>query len=114
MGESSKAKEIFVKISKTEAIFEEKNKHFFNECAIQLRKQKLYDEAIDYYHKGIELSPNDENLYFNSARAHFEKGDHEKAKESIFKVISINPAHKEAKAFLNYMDQKRNVKSEEK
>ena len=107
-------KEIFVKISKTEAIFEEKNKHFFNECAIPLRKQKLYDEAIEYYQKGIELSPNDENLYFNSARALFEKGDHEKAKESIFKVISINPTHKEAKAFLNYMDQKRQAESEEK
>ena len=113
MGESEKAKEIFVKISKTEAIFEEKNKHFFNECAIQLRKQKLYDEAIEYYQKGIELSPNDENLYFNTARALFEKGDHEKAKESIFKVISINPSHKEAKAFLNYMDQKRMEDSEE-
>ncbi len=106
MGEKEKAKEIFVKISHIDAIFEEENKHFFNECAIQLRKQKLFSESLDYYTKAIKLSPNDENLYFNLARAHFEKGEGEQAKEHIYKALSIKPDFKEGKALLNYIDQK--------
>ena len=103
MGEKSKASEIFTKISKIDALFDEKNKHFFNECGIQLRKQELFDEAINYYEKAMKTSPNDENLCFNLARAQFEKGDVENAKETIYKAISINPNYKEGKAFLDYM-----------
>ncbi len=106
MGEKQKAKDIFVKISQIEAIFEEENKHFFNECAIQLRKQSLFDESIDYYSRAIKLSPNDEHLCFNLARAHFEKGDAVLARETIYKALSIKPDFKEGKALLSYIDQK--------
>lgn len=34
MGEQAKARVIFTKISEIDAIFEEKNKHFFNDCGI--------------------------------------------------------------------------------
>ena len=95
-----KAKEIFTDISKIDAIFEEKNKHFFNECGIQLRKQGLYEEAIDYYAKALSVCSDDENLHFNLARALFENGDVEKAQEGINKVLGMNPDHKEAKEFL--------------
>jgi len=104
MGEKEKARDVFVKISHIEAIFEEQNKHFFNECAIQLRKQELYDESIEYYLKAISLSPNDENLYFNLARAHFEKGEGEKARQYANKALEIKPSFKEGKALINYMD----------
>lgn len=115
MGESEKAKEVFKKISRIDAIFEEKNKHFFNECGIQLRKQELYDEAIEYYEKAINLSPDDENLYFNLARPYFAKGNEEKVQELIFKALAINPAFKEGKAFLKYMTKnKGNTEGEEK
>lgn len=107
MGEKEKAKEIFIKISHIEAIFEEHNKHFFNECAIQLRKQALYDESIDYYQKAISLSVNDENLYFNLSRAYYEKNDQEKAREYICKALTIKPDFKEGKALLNYIEQKK-------
>ncbi|MEI6127900.1 MAG: tetratricopeptide repeat protein [Pseudomonadota bacterium] len=106
MGEKEKAKDIFIKISHVDAIFEEENKHFFNECAIQLRKQELYAESIDYYEKALGLSPNDENLYFNLARAYFEKGEQDKAKEYIHKALEIQPSFKEGKALLAYIDQK--------
>ncbi len=106
MGEKEKAREIFVKISKIDAIFEEHNKHFFNECGIQLRKQELYEEALDYYKKALEVSPQDENLFFNVSRAHFEKGDVEKAQEYISKALEINPEFKEGKAFISYMTEK--------
>ena len=104
MGEKEKAKDIFVKISRIDAIFEEKNKHFFNECAIQLRKQELYAEAIDYYNKSIELCAEDENLFFNLSRAYFENNDIKEAKEKIIKALKINPEFKEAKAYLYYLN----------
>ena len=49
-----------IEVSRIDAILEEKNKHFFNACAMQLRKQELYTEAIDYYNKSIELCAEDD------------------------------------------------------
>jgi len=114
MGEEKKAKEIFIKISTIDAIFEEQNKHFFNECAIQLRKHKLYDEAINYYTKAIELSPRDENLYFNIARPHFEKGNIEQARNHIYKALEIRPEFPEGQAFLTYIDNHKDEKLAQK
>jgi len=103
MGEKEKAKDIFIKISKIDAIFEEKNKHFFNDCAIQLRKQELFGEAIDYYNKAIGLCAEDENLLFNLSRAYLENKETAKAEEAIIKSLSINPNFKEAKSYLEYI-----------
>jgi tetratricopeptide (TPR) repeat protein len=103
MGEKNKAKDIFTKISKIDAIFEEQNKHFFNECGIQLRKQELYEEAIEYYDKAVNLSPQDEHLFFNLARAHFEKGDVAKANEYIAQAMAIKPDFEEGKTLQQYM-----------
>ena len=55
MGEKKKAKEIFRKIVQIDAIFDEKNKHISNSCGIKLRKQEMYDEAINYYEKAINI-----------------------------------------------------------
>lgn len=109
MGEREKASDIFVKISHIDAIFQEENKHFFNECAIQLRKQQLFDESIDYYTKAINLSPNDENLYFNLCRAYVEKGSWDIAREQIYKALAIYPNFKEGKAMLHYIDQRQSA-----
>lgn len=106
LGEEEKAKDIFTNISKIDAIFEEENKHFFNECGIQLRKQELYDEAIDYYNKALSLSPDDESLLFNLARALFEKGDLENSRKYVSKLLSKNPHHEETKDLLTYMNRK--------
>ena len=46
MGQPEKAKDVFIKISKIDAIFEKTNKHLFNECGMNLRQQNLFDEAI--------------------------------------------------------------------
>ena len=103
MGEKEKAQEIFKKLSHIDAIFEETNKHLFNECGIQLRKQQLCREAIDYYKKALDLSPEDENLFFNLARAHYENGDTEKARETVYRALAIQPEFKEGKALLEYI-----------
>ena len=108
MGEKEKAKEIFRKVATIDAMFEEKNKHFFNRCGIQLRKQEMYDEAINYYEKAIRISSKDENLLFNLARSYSEKGNQEMAKESIYKALTLNADFKEGKSLLAIVEQKMN------
>ena len=83
------------------------HKHLFNEFGIALRKKQMFDEAIRYYHRAIELTQKDENLYLNLARAHFEKGDRAPAFANLRICLEINSAHGEAKSFLKYMARER-------
>jgi len=107
MGEAEKAKKVFIGISKIEAIFERKNKHLFNECAMQLRQQSLYIEAIAYYEKALKIcGEDDENLFFNLARAYFANDNEEKAQETIARALLINPEFTDGKAFIGYMKRK--------
>lgn len=99
MGETDKAKSVFKKLAQIEAIFEDENKHIFNEFGITLRKTRMYDEALANYMKAIEISPQDENLYFNIARLYYDKQDFAKALEWIQKALDVNPDFREAKQF---------------
>ena len=99
MGQVDKAKNVFQKLSQIEAIFEEENKHIFNEFGIELRKANMVEEALANYMKAIEISPGDENLYFNVARLYYDTKDWANALKWIEKSISINPNSREAKQF---------------
>jgi len=99
MGETEKAKGVFKKLAQVEAIFEEENKHIFNEFGITLRKTKMYDEALANYMKALEISHQDENLYFNIARLYYDKDDASKAQEWLEKALHINPDFREARQF---------------
>lgn len=99
MGQVDKAKNVFQKLSRIEAIFEEENKHIFNEFGIELRKANMVEEALANYMKAIEISPGDENLYFNVARLYYDAKDWTNALKWIEKSISINPHSREAKQF---------------
>ncbi len=74
---------IFKKIRDANDIYEQKNKHTFNEFAIYLRKKGLYDEAIANYEKAIVIDDHDEILYYNLGRAHWEKGELRQAIDTI-------------------------------
>lgn len=99
-GEPDKAKEVFEKLTHIDAVYEEKNKHIFNELGIELRRQGLYDQAIAYYTKALSFTENDENLLFNAARAHFEKGGMKSARYYVEKALTINPSLEEARRLL--------------
>ena len=99
MGQVDKAKNVFQKLSQIEAIFEEENKHIFNEFGIELRKANMVEEALANYMKAIEISPGDENLYFNVARLYYDAKDWANALKWIEKSISTNPHSREAKQF---------------
>ncbi len=105
-GDYEKANEILTKMGDIDNLYNAENKHIFNEFAINLRKQKLYDNAINNYNKALAIDPNDEILYYNLARAYFEKQDLENTKKSLEKALEINPDFSEAKKFLNFINKR--------
>jgi tetratricopeptide (TPR) repeat protein len=105
-GEANKANDIFERLVKLDAAFEKEHKHLFNEFGINLRKNKMYDQALDYYKRAEDLSPLDENLFYNVARAFFEKSLYEKCVEYLNKALTLNPDLSEARQFLDYIASK--------
>ena len=104
-GEHDKARRIFTDLARIEALFLEENKHLFNEFGMRLRRLSLCDEAISHYEKAISISPDDEHLYFNLARAYFEKQEKEKAKKWVKIAIRSAPDFTEAREFLNKIEE---------
>lgn len=101
--ESDKADNIFSRLLKLEATFEPEHKHLFNEFGIQLRKNKMYKQAMEYYARALELTTNDENLYYNMARAALENKDIDKATDTLLKALEINPVMDESLRFLMWL-----------
>jgi len=93
---------ILKQILNNDHVFKEEQRHLFNDFGINLRKGKLFEEAIVYYTKAIELHPSDENLHFNIARAYYERQNDAKCLEHLRQALQINPGFKEAKLFLDY------------
>lgn len=112
--ENDKADNIFGRLVKLDAAFEQEHKHLFNEFGIQLRKNKMFKQAIEYYNRALELSSTDENLYYNMARATLENGDSSGAVEMLLKGLSVNPDMEEAARFLIWMLSKNLVPEEKK
>lgn len=100
MGEPEKAKTVFTKLAKIEAVLEPHNKHIFNECGMNLRKLGMYREAVEYYRRALSLVGNDENLWFNLARALAEGGNKGKGVAVLKKCLELNPEMEEAARYL--------------
>ena len=101
--DAKKAQDIFSRLVKLDAAFEQEHKHLFNEFGIQLRKNKMFKEALDYYNKALSLTDSDENLYYNAARAAMENGDIEQSAELLLKGLELNPFMDEGIRFLMWM-----------
>lgn len=104
--EEDKAKRVFDRIIKIDSAFEDEHKHLFNEYGIALRKKKLTGQAVDYYKRAIELAEDDENLWYNLARAHFERQDWPKCAEALTRCLSLAPGHSEGKKMMDYLTKK--------
>ena len=66
----------------------------------------MHQQSIDYYHKALELSDADENLYCNMARAYFDSNKYAEAVDNLVKVLHMNPKHEVATKFLQWMKSK--------
>lgn len=97
--------EIVETLSNQSPEFIEEKRQEFNSAAISLRKQKLYEEAINFYSKALELSE-DENLHFNIARAYFEIGENAEALMHLDKAIDLDSELKTAHQFKKYIMKK--------
>ena len=72
----------------------------FNGFGISLRKNKYYDNAVRFYTRALELDAMDERVYFNMARAFYEKGAIDDCMCQLNIALSIAPEFVEAKKFL--------------
>lgn len=112
-GDQVKANDIFERIVDLEAAFEEEHKHLFNDFGINMRKNKMFDQALQYYLRAEELVTDDEHLFHNIARCYYEKGDVEGCKKYLFKSLKVNPNLKESKMFWAFLKSQGHVGKDE-
>lgn len=108
-GEAHKANDIFERLVRLDAAFQGEHKHLFNDFGINLRKNKMFDQALDYYRKAESLADSDENLYYNMARAYFEKENPQECLECLRKALQLNPGLNEARLFVKFLVDKNYV-----
>ncbi len=105
-GEANKADDIFQRLVRLDAAFEKEHKHLFNEFGMNLRKNKMLDQALDYYQRAENLAVRDDHLMFNIARAFFDKKAYDKAMEYLLKALELNPEHTESRRFAAFLEEK--------
>jgi tetratricopeptide (TPR) repeat protein len=102
-GEAHKANDIFERLVRLDAAFDSEHKHLFNDFGISLRKNQMLDQALDYYRKAESLTESDENLYYNIARAYFEKDNINQCYEYLKMALKLDPGMNVAKRFIKYL-----------
>jgi len=75
-----------------------------NSFGINLRKQGFLDESIAFFNKALEIQKNDEHIYFNLARVHFDKGEMDKCLGILNIATALNPDFSEAHKFIAYCE----------
>lgn len=102
--EYTKLRKMLDKLLNIDEVFREEQRHRFNEFGINLRKKKLFDDAIRFYSKALEVNEKDENLHFNMARAFHCKNLMDKCRQHLERALELNPRMAEAQSFLRLMD----------
>ena len=96
-GEDEEAKEILNRLTSIEALFEDENKHVFNEVGIDLRRMKMFDQALDSYRKALEINAGDPVLNFNMARALIDKKQLSQALACLDRALELKEEFPEAR-----------------
>lgn len=86
------AKQVFIEILK----YEGQTPNPFNSLGVKLRRQGDYPGAIHAYEQALKLTPTDENIYYNLAKAFFFMGNIEKARDNVTMALGINGVFAEA------------------
>lgn len=105
-GENGKAEDIFQRLVNLDAAFEAEHKHLFNDFGINLRKSKLFEQAVVYYGRALELTQNDENLHMNMARALLETKELDRCTLHLLTALDLVPTHENALKFLQWLQVK--------
>ena len=86
-------KKIFIEILK----YEKNTPNPFNTLGVSLRKQGDYEGALHAYQRALELTPEDENIYFNMAKAYYYMGDVDDAGVQVVEALKRHPDFTEAR-----------------
>ncbi len=103
MGNRDKALATLHNLLEIDQTFHAKYKHMFNEFGMMLRKSKMYEEALRFYMKGLEVCQDDENLLFNIARVHLENHNFDNCREYLDRIIEINPSMAVAQKMIDHL-----------
>lgn len=87
-----KVKEVFIDILK----MDEQASNPFNTLGVRLRKAGDIVAAVRAYKQALELTPSDENIYYNLAKAYYFSKNYDQATEWVTMALRINPSFSEA------------------
>lgn len=65
--------------------------NIYNRLGISLRKQGLWEQAVEAYNEAIHFSPKDENLQYNIALAYAEGENFSESAKHMSKALLLNP-----------------------
>lgn len=102
--EFTKLRTVLNKLMNIDEVFREEQRHKFNEFGINLRKKELYDDAIRFYIKALEVNEVDENLHFNIARAYHAKDKFEDSRKHLKRALDLSPEMTEARSYLRGLE----------
>lgn len=102
--EFTKLRAVLDKLLNIDEVFREEQRHRFNEFGINLRKKELYDDAIRFYGKALEVNERDENLHFNIARAYHAKEQLEECRTHLKRALELDPEMAEARSYVRGLD----------
>lgn len=105
-GDAEKAKNIFDRLVNLEGAYSEEHKHLFNEFGINLRKSKMYTQAVEYYQRALQLNKTDENIFINLARVYLELKQYDDCFKSLELALQISPKHQMASKFVLWLRDK--------
>lgn len=91
-GEPGRAAALFSDLARIGADFEGRDQFLFNDFGIVLRKCGLFDLAIAFFLRALEYVRDDENLFYNLARAHYENGDWTRSLDYLIQSHKFDPA----------------------
>lgn len=86
-----KTRDLMRSLLSIKSTFTGKDQHLFNEFGISLRKHGLFDEAVEYYSRALGFVEDDDHLYYNLARANYERGDWEGCVAALLRSRELNP-----------------------
>jgi tetratricopeptide (TPR) repeat protein len=101
--EQNKSESVFRTLLRMEAAFEEEHKHLFNEFGISLRKNGLFNEAVEYYRRAKTICPTDEHLEFNLARAYYELDEYAGCLHALVDCLLIDARMAEAESMARHL-----------
>lgn len=104
-GDKTKAQDIFERLLNIEGTFDAEHTNLFNNFGISLRKNKMLQQALEYYQRALELTKNDENLYMNIARVQLELKNLPECTDNLLQALKIAPRHALSLKFLAWLIQ---------